>query len=555
MINKYKLGGLIFSLGKIEDQADATNHFQSISKVPLLIGMDAEWGIGMRLEDAFSFPYNMTLGAVEDNELIYKVGERIGEHANRLGVHINFAPVVDINTNPDNPIIGSRSFGEDKYNVADKALSYMKGMQSKNFISSAIFSAVIMPLENSSSNLIWIIVPLSASALIGYSIAKHIKMTSMPQMVSIFNGLGGLSAVLLSFAEIYKWIALPESYNITVVIVLISSLFIGSVAFTGSLLAFAKLDGYRWSEKLTLPFQHIVNIIFLSLIVGSSYLFVANPDISYLYLIIILSFIYGIFFVAPIGGADMPVVISLLNSFTGITAALTGIIFGNIVMLLGGILVGAAGTILTILMCNAMNRSLLNVIIGGFSSSGSSKENKEQGDIKEISDSDFAVQLFYSNKVIIIPGYGLAVAQAQKLCKEIQETLEANDVEVKYAIHPVAGRMPGHMNVLLAEADVDYAKLIELEQANEEFKSTDVAVIIGANDVVNPDAIDDSSSPLFGMPILKVWESTSTVVLKRSMSAGYAGVQNPLFFKKNNKMYFGDAKESLQRLSSELKNL
>ncbi|MAR16531.1 MAG: NAD(P) transhydrogenase subunit beta [Flammeovirgaceae bacterium] len=419
----------------------------------------------------------------------------------------------------------------------------------------AIFSAVIMPLENSSSNLIWIIVPLSASALIGYSIAKHIKMTSMPQMVSIFNGLGGLSAVLLSFAEINKWINYPDAYQITVVIVLLSSLFIGSVAFTGSLLAFAKLDGYRWSEKLTLPFQHIINIIFLSMIIGCSYLFISNTDISYLYILIILSFTYGIFFVAPIGGADMPVVISLLNSFTGITAALTGIIFGNIVMLLGGILVGAAGTILTILMCNAMNRSLLNVIIGGFSASSSSKESKEQGEIKEVSDSDFAVQLFYSNKVIVIPGYGLAVAQAQKLCKEIQETLEANDVEVKYAIHPVAGRMPGHMNVLLAEADVDYSKLIELEQANEEFKSTDVAVIIGANDVVNPDAIDDSSSPLFGMPILKVWESKSTVVLKRSMSAGYAGVQNPLFFKKNNKMYFGDAKESLQRLSSELKNL
>ena len=419
----------------------------------------------------------------------------------------------------------------------------------------AIFSAVIMPLENSSSNLIWIIVPLSASALIGYSIAKHIKMTSMPQMVSIFNGLGGLSAVLLSFAEINKWINYPDAYQITVVIVLLSSLFIGSVAFTGSLLAFAKLDGYRWSEKLTLPFQHIINIIFLSMIIGCSYLFISNTDISYLYILIILSFTYGIFFVAPIGGADMPVVISLLNSFTGITAALTGIIFGNIVMQLGGILVGAAGTILTILMCNAMNRSLLNVIIGGFSSSSSSKENKEQGEINEVSDSDFAVELFYANKVIIIPGYGLAVAQAQKLCKEIQETLETNDVEVKYAIHPVAGRMPGHMNVLLAEADVDYSKLIELEQANEEFKSTDVAVIIGANDVVNPDAIDDSSSPLYGMPILKVWESKSTVVLKRSMSAGYAGVQNPLFFKKNNKMYFGDAKESLQRLSSELKNL
>ena len=419
----------------------------------------------------------------------------------------------------------------------------------------AIFSAVIMPLENNFSNLIWIMAPLSLSGIIGYLIAKNIKMTSMPQMVSIFNGLGGLSAVLLSFAEINKWIIYPETYQLTVVIVLILSLFIGSVAFTGSLLAFAKLDGYRWSEKLSLPFQHIFNLILISVIVGVSYLFTTSPDISLLYIIIILSFVYGIFFVAPIGGADMPVVISLLNSFTGITAALTGIIFGNIVMLLGGILVGAAGTILTVLMCNAMNRSLLNVIIGGFSSSNSSKKGEDQGEIKEVSDSDFAVQLFYSSKVIIIPGYGLAVAQAQKLCKEIQEILETNDVEVKYAIHPVAGRMPGHMNVLLAEADVDYSKLIELEQANEEFKSTDVAVIIGANDVVNPDAIDDSSSPLFGMPILKVWESTSTVVLKRSMSAGYAGVQNPLFFKKNNQMYFGDAKESLQRLSSELKNL
>ena len=420
----------------------------------------------------------------------------------------------------------------------------------------AIFSAIIMPLEESFSNLIWVVSPLVLSAIIGFYIAKNIKMTSMPQMVSIFNGLGGLSAVLLSYAEINKWLINPDSYQTEVVLVLIISLFIGSVAFTGSLLAFAKLDGYKWSERLTLPFQHIINIIFIALIIVISFYFIEdNSAQSYLYIIIILSLIYGIFFVAPIGGADMPVVISLLNSFTGITAALTGIIFGNIVMLLGGILVGAAGTILTILMCNAMNRSLFNVLIGGFSSSSSSKENKEQGDIKEVSDSDFAVQLFYSKQVIIIPGYGLAVAQAQKLCKEIQELLENNDVEVKYAIHPVAGRMPGHMNVLLAEADVDYSKLIELDQANDEFKSTDVAVIIGANDVVNPDAIDDSSSPLFGMPILKVWESTSTVVLKRSMSAGYAGVQNPLFFKENNKMYFGDAKESLQRLSTELKNL
>ena len=420
----------------------------------------------------------------------------------------------------------------------------------------AIISAIIMPIENSYNNYSWILIPIVFSASIGYIIAKKIEMTSMPQMVSIFNGLGGLSAVLLSFTEINKWLSNTELYPQFVIVVLLVSLFIGSVAFTGSLLAFAKLDGYKWSEKLTLPFQHIINLILLVSIIVLSFLFIDNSaDTNYLYILIAISLLYGVFFVAPIGGADMPVVISLLNSFTGITAALTGVIFDNKVMLLGGILVGAAGTILTVLMCQAMNRSLLNVLVGGFSSSGSSSKSSEQGDIKEITDSDFAVQLFYSQKVIIVPGYGLAVAQAQKLCKEIQEVLESNDVEVKYAIHPVAGRMPGHMNVLLAEADVDYSKLIELDEANSDFKSTDVAVIIGANDVVNPDAIDDTASPLYGMPILKVWESNSTVVLKRSMSAGYAGVQNPLFFRENNKMYFGDAKDSLQRLSTELKNL
>jgi len=421
----------------------------------------------------------------------------------------------------------------------------------------SILGAIIMPFENSGlNNYLWIFVPLTTSSIIGYVIAKKIEMTSMPQMVSIFNGLGGLSAVLLSFIELYKVSFLGGESSLAYKMILVLSLFIGSIAFTGSMLAFAKLDGYKWSEKLTLPYQHIINIVLLVAILYFSYqYFGVNNDFNLIYLVLGISLLYGIFFVAPIGGADMPVVISLLNSFTGLTAALTGIIFDNKVMLLGGILVGAAGTILTILMCKAMNRSLLNVIVGGFSSSGKQTVKEDQGDIKEINDSDFAVQLFYSSKVIIIPGYGLAVAQAQKLCKEVQEILETNDVEVKYAIHPVAGRMPGHMNVLLAEADVDYSKLIELEQANEEFKSTDVAVIVGANDVVNPDAIDDSSSPLFGMPILKVWESKSTVGLKRSMSAGYAGVQNPLFFRDNNKMYFGDAKDSLQRLSTELKTL
>ena len=432
-----------------------------------------------------------------------------------------------------------------------------------NFLASmgmgfAIIATLFFEIKDQSTfnNLLWIAVPIILSASIGTYIAKNVQMTSMPQMVSIFNGLGGLSAVLLSFIELYKVSSTNADMFFSYQITLIISLFIGSVAFTGSMLAFAKLDGYRWSEKLSLPYQHIINIILLITIISLTYLYFVNSfAFNYILIVLVISLIYGIFFVAPIGGADMPVVISLLNSFTGITAALTGIIFGNNVMLLGGILVGAAGTILTVLMCEAMNRSLLNVLIGGFSASGKSSKKSEDGDIKEISDSDFAVQLFYSSNVIFVPGYGLAVAQAQKICKEIQETLEKNDVEVKYAIHPVAGRMPGHMNVLLAEADVDYSKLIELDEANEKFTSTDVTIVVGANDVVNPDAIDDSSSPLFGMPILKVWESKNVIVLKRSMNPGYAGVQNPLFFKDNSKMYFGDAKDSLQRLSSELKNL
>ena len=416
----------------------------------------------------------------------------------------------------------------------------------------AILSAIIMPLEDSFSNLIWILIPLSFSAIAGYLIAKKIQMTSMPQMVSIFNGLGGLSAVLLSYAEINKWINFPDSYDNAVVIILILSLFIGSVAFTGSLLAFAKLDGYRWSEKLTLPLQHIINIIFLVAILVLSYYFLNSSDIIYLYSIIAISLIYGVFFVAPIGGADMPVVISLLNSFTGITAALTGIIFGNIVMLLGGILVGAAGTILTILMCNAMNRSLLNVLVGGFSSSGSSQKGKEQGDVKEISDSDFAVQLFYSSKVIIIPGYGLAVAQAQKLCKEIQEILESNDVEVKYAIHPVAGRMPGHMNVLLAEANVPYDEVFELEEINNDFANADVAFVIGANDVTNPVAKTDPQSPIYGMPVLDVEKCKSVLFVKRSLSPGYAGIDNDLFYKENTLMLFADAKKMTEDITKNL---
>jgi NAD(P) transhydrogenase subunit beta len=272
--------------------------------------------------------------------------------------------------------------------------------------------------------------------------------------------------------------------------------------------------------------------------------------------IVVLSLLYGIFFVLPIGGADMPVVISLLNSFTGVAAACGGFLYDNKVMLTGGILVGAAGTLLTILMCKAMNRSLTNVLIGSFGGSTAAGPGAETGGTyKEVSLSDAAVVMSYANKVMIVPGYGLAVAQAQHVCHELEKTLEAKGVEVKYAIHPVAGRMPGHMNVLLAEADVSYEKLLEMEQANEEFKNTDVVLILGANDVVNPAAKSDPSSPIYGMPILEVEDAKHVIVNKRSMKPGYAGIENQLFFQPKTSMLFGDAKKALQDLLAEIRNI
>jgi NAD(P) transhydrogenase subunit beta len=276
-----------------------------------------------------------------------------------------------------------------------------------------------------------------------------------------------------------------------------------------------------------------------------------------MYVIFGLSIVYGILFVFPIGGADMPVVISLLNSFTGVAAACGGFLYGNSVMLTGGILVGSAGTILTILMCKAMNRSLMNVIIGSFggAAAGSDASAGAAGDVREITLNDTAVLLSYSKSVIIVPGYGLAVAQAQHVCHELEKTLEEKGVEVKYAIHPVAGRMPGHMNVLLAEADVPYTKLLEMEEINPEFPSTDVVMVIGANDVVNPAAKRDPSSPIFGMPVLDVELAHTTIVLKRGMAKGYAGIENELFYEPKTRMLFGDAKATLQKLVAEVKAL
>lgn len=401
-------------------------------------------------------------------------------------------------------------------------------------------------------NLLWISIAMLVGTIIGYLMAVRVKMTAMPQMVSFFNGMGGACAALIALIEYNT----HPSHEIGFLIIVALGLIIGSVSFSGSMIAYGKLEGKI--KDLYGNFMPIINgLIFLTIVAVTVY-GIMNPglfDSGLLWVILVISLIYGVMFVMPIGGADMPVVISLLNSFTGVAAAFGGFMYDNAVMLTGGILVGSAGTILTILMCKAMNRSLTNVIIGSFG--GSSGSSAKTGDdvVKEISLSDAAILCAYANKVVIVPGYGLAVAQAQHVCNDFEKLLSDKGVEVSYAIHPVAGRMPGHMNVLLAEADVSYDKLIELEDANENISSTDVAIVVGANDVVNPAAEDDPSSSIYGMPIIQVHKAKNVIIMKRSMGTGYAGIENQLFFDKKTRMLFGDAKASLSQLVSELRGL
>ena len=412
----------------------------------------------------------------------------------------------------------------------------------------------------------WIFSGIAIGSIIGTLAAKKVKMTAMPEMVSMFNGMGGACAMLISVVEFnhLAFSVVPGSHALIIpgdakglLLIILLGLIIGSISFAGSMIAWGKLNGSI--KDFSFKGQHILNIIMLAVILGLTvYLIGWFPDSANIifYTIFALSLLYGVFFVFPIGGADMPVVISLLNSFTGVAAACGGFLYDNKVMLTGGILVGAAGTLLTILMCKAMNRSLANVLIGSFGGSSSSDAIKKQhGHYKEIALSDASVLMAYSNRVIIVPGYGLAVAQAQHACHDLEKLLNDKGVEVKYAIHPVAGRMPGHMNVLLAEADVSYEKLEEMEQANEDFPTTDVVLILGANDVVNPAAKNDPSSPIYGMPILDVELAKHVIVNKRSMKPGYAGIENELFFQKKTSMLFGDAKKVLQDLASEIKNL
>lgn len=397
----------------------------------------------------------------------------------------------------------------------------------------------------------WILLAIAIGSVIGYMMAMKVKMTAMPQMVSFFNGMGGACAAIISLVEYNS----HHSQDIWLIVVIYLGLVIGSVSFAGSMIAYGKLDDKI--SDIRAGWLRPLNIGLLLIILVTVILGIMNPGNSMLlYGALILSLAYGVFFVMPIGGADMPVVISLLNSFTGMAAALGGFLYDNQVMLTGGILVGSAGMILTLLMCTAMNRSLLNVLLGAFGGS-SGDPSREMGDqsIREISVTDAAMLCGYARKVFIIPGYGLAVAQAQHICHEFEKMLDEMGVEVFYAIHPVAGRMPGHMNVLLAEADVPYPKLLELEESNDQMPTTDVTIIIGANDVVNPAAETDTSSPIYGMPIIQVTKSENVIVMKRSMGKGYAGIENELFFAPKTRMLFGDAKASLTALVSELKQL
>jgi NAD(P) transhydrogenase subunit beta len=399
----------------------------------------------------------------------------------------------------------------------------------------------------------WIFGGLLIGGIVGTLAAKRVQMTAMPEMVSLFNGMGGACAMLISVVEYHHN---PDARGGFLLIIMLGMI-IGTVSFAGSMIAWGKLAGKI--KDRTIPGAQSINFaLFAGIIVLSVLLIGGFVDMPALfYAVLALAAIYGILFVMPIGGADMPVVISLLNSFTGVAAAFGGFLYDNPVMLTGGILVGSAGTILTILMCKAMNRSLKNVLIGSFggqnTSAGGGATIAAGGHYKEITMNDTATLMAYANKVIIIPGYGLAVAQAQHITHELEKVLEEKGVEVAYGIHPVAGRMPGHMNVLLAEADVPYEKLLELEDANGAMNGASVVLILGANDVVNPAAKEDASSPIYGMPILEVEQAEHVIVNKRSMKPGYAGIENPLFFRPKTSMLFGDAKKVLQELVAELK--
>jgi proton-translocating NAD(P)+ transhydrogenase subunit beta len=414
--------------------------------------------------------------------------------------------------------------------------------------------AVVTALFECCLSFTWVIVGILVGAFIGIIAARSVKMTSMPQMVAVLNGFGGLASLLVGWENYH---GLPAS-NLFVTIAIFLAVLIGGVAFSGSMIAYGKLSGKLSGKPIFFYSQQIVNATIMVAIVICGVIFSINPatSLSYVLLMVIigLSLCLGILGVIPIGGADMPVVIALLNSYSGLAASAAGFIILNNVLIVAGALVGASGLILTGIMCKAMNRSLANVLLGGLQAAVSKADaGQVQGEPHPISPQDAFYILEAARSVVFVPGYGMAVAQAQHAVRELGDILENNGAEVRYAIHPVAGRMPGHMNVLLAEANVVYEQLVEMDDVNPTMSSVDVCVVIGANDVVNPAAREIASSPIYGMPVINADKAKTVIVLKRSMAAGFAGVENPLFVKENTRMLFGDAKASLQHLIAEFK--
>ena len=420
-----------------------------------------------------------------------------------------------------------------------------------------LIAIIVTVLKYTETNLEWIILGLIIGSSIGIMLSRYVQMTAMPQLVAVFNAFGGAASAIVAM---YELVFQSGSTHTTFVLASVCfATIVGSVTFTGSFIAFGKLQEVLTTKPILIPLRNIINILLILLVLVLAILICIPEmyDSNYLYALVAISLILGILIVVPIGGADMPVVVALLNSYSGIAGAGAGFVLGNPVLIISGSLVGASGLILTRIMTKAMNRSLLNVMLGGFGAEeGSSSSGEEETrPVTSLSSEDAAMILGYAESVIFVPGYGLAVAQAQHQINELSGLLKEKGVTVKYAIHPVAGRMPGHMNVLLAEANVPYDELKDLDEINSEFDRTDVAVVVGANDVTNPNARTDKSSPIYGMPILNVDKAKSVIVLKRSMASGFSGVQNELFFLDKTNMLFGDAKDSIEGMIKEVREL
>ena len=442
-----------------------------------------------------------------------------------------------------------------------KAETARKGniLSSVGMLVAVVFTLFDHKILDASDKITWVILAagLLLGAVIGLVVAKKVKMTSMPEMVALLNGFGGLASLLVAWVEYHYDGVANIPAGVIAKSAIIVTILIGGVTFTGSAYAWAKLSGKISGKPCIYAGQKIVNLVIAVLTIVSAGAFYSIGDYCTAYQImvvaIILSLVLGIAAVMPIGGGDMPVVISLLNSLSGLAASAAGFVIQNNVLIVAGSLVGASGVILTVIMCKSMNRTLSNVLFSGFGSAAGGSKNKVEGEMKAISADDAYYILEAAQSVVFIPGYGMAVAQAQHVVKELAEILENNGAEVSFAIHPVAGRMPGHMNVLLAEADVPYEQLKEMEEANKILETADVAIVIGANDVVNPAAAEDKSSPIYGMPIIEAYKAKTVLALKRGKGAGFSGLENGLFFRPNTRMLYGDAKATINELVSKFK--